>query len=81
MDYSNLVRDPISVIRDIYKHFNYTFSDEAERRMRAYLAANPQHKHGRPQYSLEEYGLTEQDVRDAFGPYIEYYKDKTIDLL
>ena len=76
LEYSDLVKDPISAVRNIYQHFKFPFTEEAERRMRAYLADNPQHKHGRPKYSLEGYGLTEQDIREAMGPYIEYYKDK-----
>jgi len=36
-------------------------------------AENPQHKHGKHRYSTQETGLTERQMRDAFGPYLERY--------
>jgi hypothetical protein len=37
------------------------------------LAANPQHKHGTPRYSLEEFGLRLDEVRAAFREYTDHF--------
>lgn len=55
--YDDLVRDPVCAIRGIYTHFGLELSEEAERRMRAWVAENPRHKHGVHCYSLEACGL------------------------
>jgi hypothetical protein len=37
------------------------------------VAANPKGKHGRHEYALAEYGLTEEQVRARFAPYIRRF--------
>jgi len=44
--------------------------------MRAYLADNPQGKHGRHMYSLEDFGLTKEQVRAHFRSYRERFDMK-----
>jgi hypothetical protein len=41
--------------------------------MRAWVDANPQGKHGAHHYTLEEFGLALDDVREAFRPYTERF--------
>ncbi len=47
---------------------------DAAAQMRAWLAKNPQHQHGVHEYSLRQSGLTEAEIRAAFGPYLERFK-------
>lgn len=62
--YEDLVRDPLSVLRGIYRHCQLEWTSAAEQGARTYLAENPQHKHGRHYYSLEEYGLQQAPFDD-----------------
>ena len=75
MEYSKLVKAPVECIQDLYEHYGFRLTPEVEQRMRDYLAANPKHKNGIHKYSMEEYGLCEQDIYDKFGNYLNYFQD------
>ena len=62
--YSELMEDPLAVVRRIYRHFDLSLSGEAEVRMRRYLATNPKDRHGPHVYSLAQFGL-DVDVERA----------------
>jgi len=70
LDYLEIVKTPIEAARKIYKHFGFDdLSDEAVAAMQKYIDENPQGKHGRKKYSLEEFGITEQQVNEIFSEY------------
>lgn len=69
----DLVGRPLETIATVYERFRLPFSRDVETRMRAWLAANPQHKHGTPRYSLEEFGLHIDEVRAAFREYTQHF--------
>jgi len=71
--YDDLVRDPIATVGRIADHFGYGLSSGSEARMRRWLAANPQGKHGRHRYSLEQYGLDRGIVERFAAPYRARY--------
>jgi hypothetical protein len=73
IDYSALVRDPIGEMRRLYAHFGEPLTAEAETAMQAFLAANPKGKRGKHEYSLADFGLTREGVRDHFRGYIERF--------
>jgi hypothetical protein len=68
--YEEQMRDPIGVMKKLYRHFDEPFTAAAENAMNAYLALNPKGKHGKHEYSLEEYGLTKEGVRRQFEDYV-----------
>lgn len=74
LQYTEVTSDPIGAIRKVYQHFDEPFSAEAESAMRAYLDNNPQGKHGRHEYSLEDYGLTKEGIRAHYKDYCERFK-------
>ena len=41
----------------------------------AHAAANPRAKHGKHEYELEEFGLSEERVRERFRAYRERFPD------
>jgi hypothetical protein len=41
--------------------------------MRAHIRENPQHRHGSHRYSLQEFGLSAERVRDRLADYIEHF--------
>jgi hypothetical protein len=71
--YADLVAHPITTVRRILQHFGYPVTGAGEDRMRGWLAANPQGKHGRHQYSLERFGLTAEEVDRATASYRERF--------
>jgi hypothetical protein len=73
VDYRAMVADPTAEIRRIYAHYGLVLSEETEKSMRAFLGQNPQNKHGEHRYSLGEFGLTAEMVRDRLRFYIELF--------
>jgi hypothetical protein len=41
--------------------------------MREYVASHPQRKHGKHEYSLEEYGLSPESIRERLGFYLDRF--------
>jgi hypothetical protein len=77
VDYKTLTSDPISAVKGIYDHFGFQMTPETEVTMKRHLEDNPKNKHGRHQYNMADYGITEQDLIESFGPFIDYFKHKT----
>lgn len=73
VQYVDLLRDPIAVMRSLYAHFGEPLTEEAEAAMRAFLANNQQGKHGKHHYTLEQFGLTKAGVQEHFRDYCERY--------
>jgi hypothetical protein len=74
IQYTDQLRDPIGTMRKLYAHFDEQFTPEAEAGMRKLMADKPQGKHGRHDYSLEEFGLTAAGVREHFRDYCERFE-------
>jgi hypothetical protein len=75
LSYRELAADPVRAVRNIYKSFDIEFRPDSEAGIRRWLAENPADKQGRHTYKLEDYGLTERDVREVYGPYMEAYRE------
>lgn len=73
IEYKALTGDPIGEMRKAYARFETPFTAEVEAAMQGVLDDNPQGKHGKHEYRLEDYGLTREQVYDHFGDYIERY--------
>jgi hypothetical protein len=71
--YADLVREPITTMRRLYKSLGDTFTPESETGMTAWLADNPPDKFGRHEYKLKQFGLTEEKVLPRFERYLSQY--------
>ncbi|WP_231862655.1 sulfotransferase family protein [Sphingorhabdus sp. M41] len=69
IDYAEQVRDPVGMMAKVYDHFNEPLTAEAEAAMRACIAENPKGKHGKHKYTLEEFGVSEDEVRERYKDY------------
>lgn len=69
----DLVADPIGTAASLYERVGLPFTAPAERAMRAWSDEHPQHKHGAMPYTLEEFGLSRDQVRDAFRDYTRHF--------
>jgi hypothetical protein len=73
VDYRQFVEDPMASVREIYRAFALELSEATERTMQEHVAANPQKKHGAHRYSMDEYGLTPEQVTSRLKFYIERF--------
>jgi hypothetical protein len=71
--YAEMMRDPISTMRTLYAALGDEFTPEAETAMRAWLVEHPQHKFGRREYDLSQFGLAADQVRPRFERYLSEY--------
>jgi hypothetical protein len=69
----DLVARPVETVAVTYEKVGFPFTDRAERAIRAWAAEHPQHRHGALPYTLEEFGLTADEVRDAFREYTQHF--------
>ena len=74
IQYTDQLKDPVGEMKKLYAHFDEPLTAEAEAAMTRLVADNPQGKHGKHVYSLEEFGLTAEGVRAHFKDYCERYR-------
>ena len=71
--YEHIRNDPMSVVKEIYRRTGREMSADAEQKMAAWHESNEQGRFGRHEYSLQEFGLTEQMIDDSFSDYINRF--------
>ena len=74
VSFKDIVARPFDVIEKIYAAANIELTDEARAAMRQWEQDNPQHKHGKREYTAEKSGYTETQLRSDFAPYVERFK-------
>jgi len=67
--YKNLVSNPLIEFEKIYDFLGLEMEAERKNVIKSWLEKNPQHKYGKHIYRLEDFGLSGQDVRNAFEKY------------
>jgi hypothetical protein len=72
--FRDFLRDPMAVVTTIYERLGIELSVEAEKAMRAFLAANPQEKHGGHKYSFADTGLDAGLLRERTRAYTEFFE-------
>jgi hypothetical protein len=70
--YAELCSDPLGAVRRIYDRLGAPLGPDAERRMRRWLADNPQHKHGRHDYDTDRADVAA--VRERCADYYRSYE-------
>ena len=74
VSYNTLVNHPQETIASIYDYFGYELTPEMAQNLQTWIQENPQHKHGVHRYSLEQFGLEEAQVKDAFSDYYDRFQ-------
>jgi Sulfotransferase family len=67
--YDELKVDALGVIRKIYRHAGRELTPRREQVMRDWEQAHPLHYAGSYSYKIEDYGLTNDDIDQAFAGY------------
>ncbi|MGE2688891.1 sulfotransferase family protein [Mycolicibacterium pulveris] len=73
MYYHEMMNDPMDVIRRIYDWAGDPLDAETETRMRDWLAAHPQDRFGKNAYTLEQYGLSVEELTPIFADYLDTF--------
>ncbi len=72
VDYKELVSDPIGTTKKVYAHFGLEWTNAFEATLNHYMTENPKDKHGKHQYSSENFGLTDEAIRERFSEYLTW---------
>jgi hypothetical protein len=70
MYYHEMMADPMDVMRRIYEWAGDELTPDVEASMQQWLAEHPQDKMGVNTYSLDQYGLTVEQLRPVFAEYL-----------
>ncbi len=73
VSYTALIADPIKQVRRIYYFLELDLAPETDRRMKAWISGNPQHRLGRHGYRLEDFALDRADLERRFAAYRERF--------
>lgn len=73
LEYQDFIGDQMAQIEKIYAWLGMDLPAESRNAMEAFMADSRQGKHGRHDYSLEEYGMTAQGIRQEFADYMSAY--------
>jgi hypothetical protein len=73
VQFRDFMKDQIGTIRTIYQRFGMRLTPEAESRMRAFIADNPDDKHGKHAYRFADTGLELDQERARSEPYQDFF--------
>lgn len=71
--FDDFISDPLATVNSIYDHFDLPFDDNTKALMTDYANEHPMGKHGKHEYKLEQYGLTETMILDRFEFYLKRF--------
>lgn len=71
--FEEVLDDPIACVKKIYLHFNKTWSSELEQRLIDFMANNSRNKYGKHHYTIDMYGLKQNELNAIFKPYCDYF--------
>jgi len=69
----DLMANPMTVLQDIYAHFDLEFNDEIAGLFQARIAEKPTSQEGEHEYAIEDFGLTTERVRETLKTYNERF--------
>jgi hypothetical protein len=72
-NFDEFMADPFATIHTIYDRLGLELTNDAESRMRAFLADHPQDKYGKHRYTFAATGLDEAAWRERACRYQEYF--------
>jgi hypothetical protein len=72
LHYDEVVADPLAAVAQIHRHAGLELSAAARSRMQAFMARNPQGRHGRHRYTLEQFGLEPAREQARFARYRDF---------
>jgi len=71
--YTDLRADPLAMVRQIYTHFGDELTPDAEAAMSRWLTENAHGSHEGHRYAAEQYGISDDVIRQTFQDYADRY--------
>jgi len=71
--FQTLMKDPVEAVAGIYGAFGLPFGGALADAIRGYLSRKPKGHFGEHRYRAEDYGLTNEGLREAFRFYTDHY--------
>ena len=75
LKFDDFVKDQIGVVKKIYDRFDMHLSDEALAKFKHFLDQNPKDKKGVHFYTLEDFGLKEEEINRQYAHYIDFINE------
>jgi len=72
LQFEDFVKDQLGTVKEIYKKFNWELTIKSEDKMKHFLAQNPKDKHGVHNYTLEDFGLTQDQINKQYHNYNQF---------
>ena len=69
----DMMASPMTVLQDIYSHFDLEFTEETAALLEASVSEKPTSQEGEHEYSIEEFGLSNEQVRETLKTYNERF--------
>ncbi len=66
-------RDPMAVVEHIYRFIGAELTETVRAAMQQRIADDPERQHGAHRYDVAEFGMSEAEIRERFGDYIERF--------
>lgn len=75
VQFDDFVRDQLHVMELIYDRFGWKLDLQTRQRMQDFLVHEEKDKHGRHEYSLQQFGITESEVESYYKNYLDFLDD------
>jgi hypothetical protein len=69
----DMMASPMAVLRDIYSHFDLELNEEIAGLLEERILEKPTSQEGEHEYSIEDFGLTNEQVRETLKTYNERF--------
>jgi len=70
--FDDLIKDPVEAVHKVYERYNYDWTPDVEKAIRAKYADMPRNKHGEHKYTLAQYGITPETLESKLAPYYKF---------
>ena len=74
VSYKALIKDPVQKAKDIYDELGLEWTDQHTSMTTVFCENHRRHKFGKHIYSLSDYGLSEDMIRQTFKDYLDEYQ-------
>jgi hypothetical protein len=76
LQFEDLVKDPIGAMKAIYTRYDMKWDGEVQRALETKFKQMPRHKHGEHKYSMEMFGLNNEQISGNCQEYVDTYTRK-----
>ncbi len=73
LHFADFMADPIAAVRRIYAHFGRELSEAGEAQLARWSDEHTREKHGKHEYSRDDFGIEPSAVLDRFAGYMEHF--------